>query len=161
MEIKNPKVKFSTLNSEPFNLLMQKIVNQPTQNIKAMHINHVVKEIQRHLDEGVKAYRVDIVDVFAQKDEAGKIINGPDTGNFKIIEGKEKEFAETHKKFMEREVEIKWRPLTPDTLSDVRMSAQEIELLGELLIEQNGPGVPDIVGMPGMGRAVRRAEHRV
>ena len=45
---------------------------------------------------------------------------------------------------------IAWRPLTPDTLSEIKVTAKELDLLGDLYTEENGPGVPsDFAPPPG------------
>lgn len=139
------KLTYKQVGSFEFSQALAKIANTPTSTKQAGHIHQVVKRVQAGKDQIHAEYKTQIVEKFAQKDDKGKVLTGEDhaTG-FQMMEGKDEEFQKALAEFEGRQVEVDWRPLTPDTLSDVKLSAREIDLLGPLFSEENGPGVPPL-----------------
>lgn len=143
-DIKPIKLTAKVVMSFEFAQLMMKLHNSPTSNIKAGHINHIYSEIEKYAKPLRETFKKDIIDVYAEKDEKGNLVpfEGAGGEGFKIIEGKIEEFHKASEAYENTPVEIKWRPLTPDTLADIRLTGKEIQLLGPLYVEENGPGLP-------------------
>lgn len=136
--------ELSQLTSNPVSPL-GKLSNTPTHNVKASHIRRLLKlTMIAHsvlVDEHKK-----LVEEFGKKGEDGNLVMMPeDPQRFQIKEGVEKDFEKAMQAFDDKIAEIKEKPLNADTLSDIRMSAKEIELLGPLYTDEGGagPGVPN------------------
>ena len=151
METPAIKLKYETIGSEAFAMLMQKISNTQTNNKAASHINHIIKEVERVREHIKDEYLKEIREGFAKRDADGKIDLIDKDGNnhkdqpnwFDVEDAKMAELNKATEEFHQREAVINWRPLTPSTLEDVNLSAREINLLGDLYSEiEVGPGVP-------------------
>lgn len=139
------KIKYKDIKSFEFSQLAAKLANSPTINVRANHIRHIIKELNAAGDQISKEYKTDLIDVYAKKDEEGKIVRPEgDPNGFTPDETKMEEFLKAQETFGDREAEINWRPLTPDTLSDIKLTAKELDLLGDLFTDDNGPGVPTL-----------------
>lgn len=138
------KMKYSDIGNFGFAQLMQKIAQTATNNRNACHIHKITREITKAREKIADDYQKEIAEVFGKRDEAGQLIRpeGEPKG-YDVIDGKEKELEAAHATFGEKLAEINWRPLTPTTLADVKVSAAEIELMKDLFTEDEGPGVPD------------------
>jgi hypothetical protein len=75
--------------------------------------------------------------IFYVKDAEGKMIENEQ--GFEVIEGKEAEFKAANEAFGEKTVEIPVSPITIAMLEGVKLSAEEIEALGGLLISEITP----------------------
>lgn len=87
---------------------------------------------------------------YAEKNEDGTVKrNEGDVNSFTLVEDKKEEWQKALEDFGKNEIEVtmEWRPLTPDALSDIRLSAAELELLGDFFTDQEGPGVPQTNGL--------------
>lgn len=136
---------YKQVGSFEFSQAMAKIENTPTSTKSASHIRQISKRVKAGKDKIHDEYKSDIMDVFAVKGEDGKAkVSENQPGGFEMVEGKDEEFNKAFQAFEAREVEVDWRPLTPDTLADIKLSAREIELLGPLFSDDNGPGVPTL-----------------
>lgn len=139
------KMTFKQVGSFEFSQAMAKIENTPTSSKNAAHIRQVSKRVKVGKDRIHEEYKKDIMEKFAKLGEDGKpLVSENQPGGFEMKDGKDDEFNEAFKEFEAREVEVDWRPLTPDTLADIKLSAREIELLGPLFSEESGPGVPSL-----------------
>lgn len=142
------KMKYKDIKSFEFSQLAAKLANSPTINVRANHIRHIIKELNAAGDRISEEYKTDLIDVYAKKDEEGKIVRPEgDPNGFVPDDTKMEEFMKAQDAFGDREAEINWRPLTPDTLSDIKLTAKELDLLGELFTDDNGPGVPGATGL--------------
>lgn len=138
-------MNYKDIKSFEFAQLIAKLSNTPTINVRANHIRHIVKELNKAGDQISEEYKKDILEVYATRDEKGEIVRPEgDPNGFTPDEAKQKEFLEAQEKFGERKAKINWRPLTPDTLTDIKLTAKELDLLGDLFTEENGPGVPHL-----------------
>lgn len=142
------KVKYNSFSNFEFLQAIQKIASTPTTAAKA----NTIRKITNALQEGrvktvVEDYKKEIMEVFAKRNEAGEIVR-PDgePDGFEPIEGKEEECKAATEAFGEKFLEISAEKLTPATLSEVKLSARELELLGDIFtdVENAGPGVPNI-----------------
>lgn len=127
--------------------LMGKLENTPTHNENARRIHKVTKSYRAFVAQMQKAYKTDIMEKYGKKDDKGVLIpaSQDNPNGFDIIEGKEEEFKKEQEAFGSNTVTFKpdnFYGLTPAILTDVKMTAKEIELLGPLYVEENGPGVP-------------------
>lgn len=149
METPKLKVKYSIARGESFSMLLAKLANTATTNARACHIKKIMKGLEKLHKQIMEEFKKDILEAYAVKKEDGSGIKYKDEmeSDFDLLEGKEKEYQEALKTFGEREGTIEWRPLTPDALADIKLSARELDLLGELFSEENGPGVPHLHSM--------------
>lgn len=139
------KMTFKQVGSFEFSQAMAKIENTPTSTKNAGHIHQIVKRVKAGKDRIHEEYKTDIMEKFAKKGEDGKaLVSEHQPGGFELTEGQEEAFNEAFKEFEAREVEVDWKPLTTTTLDDVRLSARELELLGPLVVDESGPGVPSL-----------------
>lgn len=144
------KTKYQSISSFELAGVLQKIANTQTSNKNASHIRRVINEIKKAGDQIREEYKKDILEVYAQRDEKGEIKRPEgDPNGFDPIVEKEAEFLKAQEDFGGREIVIAWRPLNPDTLADVKLSAKELDLLGELYTDDAGPGVPMNFPFPG------------
>ena len=145
------QLKYREMSGFEFTQIITKIAETPTTTQKAAHIRRVMKELERNRKSIAEEFKSTIMETFAKKDEDGKFIEPEGApGEYITMDGKEAERDEAVKAFGEKLATINWRPLTPDTLDAVKLSAKELDLLGLLFSEENGPGVPgDFAPPPG------------
>lgn len=137
------KMKYKDLGNFEFSQTVAKIANTPTTAQKAKMIRDLVKLISDAKEAITKAFTTEIVEVFAKRDDKGQIVRPEGEPNgFDVDETKFEEFNKTQADFGEREHVFAWRPFTPSLISDVKMSAREIELLKDLFSDEEGPGIP-------------------
>ena len=67
------KMTSKQIMSFEFSNLMQKVVNTPTANKNASHIHKIYKELERNSNAIRESFKKDIMEVYATKDEAGKV----------------------------------------------------------------------------------------
>ena len=145
METKGLEFKYNEIGGFEFNQIIQKISNTPTTAEKAGQIRSVVKAVQKLRDKVSEDYKKDILGTYFQKNEDGTPKKAEGGGEFIPLAGKETEITKANDEFGARvgTIELEGcRPLTPNTLSDMKITARELELLKDLYTEQNGPGVP-------------------
>lgn len=137
------KLEYQKISSFEFTQTMQKIANVATNNRAASHIRHVIKALDPARKEMGDAYIKEIMEVFGVKNEDGTLQRpeGEPQG-FIPDETRTEEFLKAQEEFGKRIFIVKWRPLTPDTLVDIKLSAKELDVLGDLYSEENGPGLP-------------------
>ncbi len=140
------KMKYIDLGSMQFVTTVQKIANTPTASTRASVIRDWVKAIQNGKDEIKECYQKEIMEVFGQKNEDGTLKRPEGEPNsFVPDETKEKELMEANEAFGLREATIKLnRPITPSIIQDVKITAHELDLLGNLFSDQDGPGLPNM-----------------
>lgn len=139
------KMKYKDIKSFEFSQLAAKLANTATINARANHIRHIIKELNKAGEQISAEYKSDLIDVYAKKGEDGKVARPEgDPNGFTPDETKMDEFIKAQEEFGEREAEINWRPLTPETLSDIKLTAKELDLLGDLFTDDNGPGIPQL-----------------
>jgi hypothetical protein len=142
MKIPELKITADVVMKFEFQQVMMKLVNTATDNKKACAIHHISKEVEKHVDQFKSEFKKDILEKYAQKDEHGKYLN--DEGQYKIDPKCFADYKTATEAFGKKTAIVKWKPLTPSVLSDIKMSAKEIDLLGELFSEQEGPGLESI-----------------
>lgn len=147
--MKEIKIKRGSLADERFKMLISKIIQTQTGQNEAYHINKFFKEVTRLSKEYGDKFN-GFKDTFALKDAEGKFALGKDDEGHEVPDSwmpREESKADLDKAIKdlhEEEVAFKFRPLTPSTLKDVKMSAYELELLGDLYSPENGPGIPGL-----------------
>jgi hypothetical protein len=135
------RMTYKSVMSFEFTNLVQKLVNTPTSNKNASHIHKIYKALDAAGTKIREEFKAEVLSKFALKDENGGI-KTDEHGTYEPDPAQMEEYNKAMTEFEARECVIDWRPLTPDTLSDVKVTAKEIDLLGPLYSEQNGPGVP-------------------
>lgn len=141
------KLKYSELSSFGFAQAMQKIASTPTHGTKASQIHKISKQLTFARERISKEYQDQLVQTYGKKDENGKVIRpeGEPMG-FEPIEEMAEEFATAQEKFGENVVELTVQPMSLDLLSDIKVSAQDLEALRGLYVGNDGaeagPGVP-------------------
>lgn len=136
-------VKYNEVKSFEFAQVMGKVSNTPTSLQNAAQIRNLVKAVNDAGEMISKAYGEEILEKYAKRDEKGEIIRPEgDPAGFTPDETKLDEFMQAQEEFGNREADIHYRPLTPAILADVKLTARELDLLGTLFTEENGPGLP-------------------
>jgi hypothetical protein len=144
------KVTRGMLFDERFRVLVQKLIGAQTSGNNAYEINKLNSELKKKGQESEALIKSEFMEKFAQRDESGKIILMKDQDGNEIprtwapIEEKKTELDTLVDKFYQEEVELKCRPLRPATIADIKLSAFELELLGEIYQHENGPGLPGL-----------------
>jgi hypothetical protein len=143
------KVKYKDVTSFEFNSAMQKIVTAPIETQKAEFIRKIFKQLKEVREIIGKEYEAEIMEKFAQKDEAGKILRPPEEPNgFLPVEGKDAEIMEANKVFGDREAKFSSYPLNPSILKDIKLSGKDLDALGNFYAgEVTGPGLPDMASV--------------
>lgn len=112
---------------------------------QAAQVRIIAKAVQTARDAMSEEYKTSVLANYFQKNEDGTMKTVEGSEEYIPVEGKENEIAEANVKFGEKEIEIMLERgvgITPVILSDVKVSARELELLKDLYVEQNGPGLP-------------------
>lgn len=145
-EIKTIKMKFKDVGSFEFASTIQKIAAKETSNKNACAINRIVRELDNGRKKIQETYQTEIAEKFGKRNEAGELIRPEqEPKGYDPIEGQEKELEAALEKFGESTFEMSCKPLTPSILSEMKLSANDIRLLGDLFSEDEpsaGPGVP-------------------
>lgn len=125
------KLKYSEISSFQFQQAVQKIAATPTHGQKASLIHKTTKAVGQARTQISKEFQDELVPEFAKKDAEGKIIRPEGEPNgFEPDETREAEFLKAQEAFGERWIELpKISPYTLDTLSDIKVSAQDLEAL--------------------------------
>lgn len=137
------KIKYQKVGSFEFQQLIEKLKNAQVDNFSACQIHHIIKEVKKGRDKLTAEFKADILDKYATKDESGKILTPSQERPYDIPDDQIEAYTKATEEFGEREMEINWSPLNHQHLQGVKISAAEIEALGELFSEeQAGPGIP-------------------
>lgn len=140
------------MSSFDFTQVMTRVANHQTLPQKALHIRRLIKELERNRTIIHEEFKKEIMEVFGQKNEDGTLKTPEGApGEYIPIEEKTEEMVKAQESFGKKLATLNWRPLTPDTLGDLKLSAKEIEILGPLLTEENGPGLAANFAPPGAG----------
>ena len=154
------KLKSKNIGGFEFEQIIMKLRNVQTNNKAASHINQVIKKINDARLKLHEEYMEQVVGKFAKRTETGEIdrTGGQpgDAGHFNIPDEVMEDFKKAVDEFGEKDVEINWRPLTPSCFDDLKVSAKEIDLLGPLYTEQEGPGVPQFSSVNNTVRPMKR-----
>lgn len=145
VEVTPIKVRYSEVMNFDLANALQKIASNDTSNKNACHIYKIVRAIEAARKVVGDAFKTEFVDKYAPKDESGKPEISPE-GGFVVDAEQKSEFDVAEKEFGERTFEIKWRPLNPSVLCDVKLSARDIKALGPLFDEDDSgrPEVPHL-----------------
>ncbi len=140
-------IKYVDLNSFALATAMQKIKNTPTLAAKASQIRKVVKKYDEATALTKEKYKTDLGDVYHDKNADGtpKMVETAEGKEFALKEGTQEEYKKVVDEFGKRTYEFnlsEFTPLNPTILSDVKLTAADIEALGPLFSEEAGPGLP-------------------
>lgn len=141
------KVKRGKIAEERFKVLLGKLLQSQVSNASACAIHKVFKAVDIVQKENHDLF-LKIRDQFAKKDDQGKLVAMKDENkneipdSWEIIDGKQEDFQNAVNAMGDEEVGVKVKPLTPEVLKDIKISAMEIDLLGDLFVPENGPGLP-------------------
>lgn len=139
------KMTYKQIGGFEFNQAIAKIENTPTTTQKASHIRQLVKRVKLAKEKLHEEYKSDVVEAFSVKGPDGKPIYSEQAmGGFEMDDARGEEFQKALESFEKKEAEIDWRPLTLETLSDIKLTAKELDMLGDLVSEDAGPGVPNL-----------------
>lgn len=146
MESPDLKMKYKDLSGFEFSNLMQRLSAHPTEGKHASHIRQITKRLNAIRSSMSDEYKKEVMEHFSLKDEKGEFLKpenpqGPQD-MYQVDPAKMEDYQKAVEAFGEKEGVIDWRPFTPSTLKDFKISGREIELLGVLYTEEDGPGVP-------------------
>ena len=148
MEQKPVSIKYADVGGFKFAELIQRIVNHPTDGSSAYHIKQLTKELEKGRKQIHTEYMVEVREVYAKRTEDGKIDteggDPKDENYFQPDETKMDAFMKAQDAFGARNLTLACRAVTPRMLGDMKISAKELDLLGELYSLEEGPGVPHL-----------------
>lgn len=141
-------IKYTDLRSGPFQMAVAKMVQTPiADGAKRAHIHKLYKEVKKADDLVTTQFEKEVLPKYAKLDAKGKIefSRKGDNSSYSIDPEKQEAYEEALNEFGQRPIEITmdYRPLTPATLSDVKLTVLESDSLGEFLVDQEGPGLPE------------------
>jgi hypothetical protein len=140
------KLVYKALLGMNFQQLLQKISFTPTHPDKAAVIRIVVEKLEDAQKKARDEYQEKIGKTLHAKDDKGEDIveQTPQGPMNKIIEGKEEEYNKAVDEFEKNEIDVDLGGVVLNSaiLSDIKLSANDIKLLGPLYVVQRGPGVP-------------------
>jgi hypothetical protein len=139
------KVKYSVVGSFEFQNLMERLKREKVDNYSACQIHHILKEVQKGRDQITAEFKSEILEKFAKKDEAGKIISESPEQPYDVADENVEAYKEATEAFGKKDIEVNWTPLNHQHLTKIQLSADDINLLGELFSEEmQGPGIPQM-----------------
>jgi hypothetical protein len=154
------KIGYKSFGSFELSQAIAKIDHAQTTSQKAGQIHQLVKRIKAGREKIHNEYEKEIIKPFGEVDKkTGKVPPNQNLpGGFEMKEGVMEDFQKAFDTFEKRHVEIDWRPFNPEMLSDVKLSAHEIDLLGDLYTPNAGPGVPEMTQGPQIVRGPKAAK---
>lgn len=134
---------YSQISAQPLRMALAKISNAPIANNKiACMIRGVNKAVRAKQEEIGKEYEDSVLHAFAKKNEDGSFVR-PD-GNpqaYDVDDTKVDEFKVAQEEFGKKTLTIEYGPLRPSHLEGIALSANELDALGDLFVEDDGPGL--------------------
>ncbi len=140
-------ISYGKFKSGGWTGLKQKLANTPTANQRASHIRKLIKALDQGEEFIKRDYEETVLKKVAKLNEDGTLWHPPgEPMGYEILAENQEKMPAIHEEFGRKEltIELQWRALTPDTLSDFKMTAAEMELLGDFFTEDAGPGVPHL-----------------
>lgn len=141
-------VKYSEFKGSTWSTLMSKLAHSPTTPAKAAHLRKLVKGYNEASERIVSDFDETMLTKYARKNEDGTVFReGGNQAAYEIPEENQEAFQKAlQEDFGKREItiEMNGRPLTADVLSDIKMTAQEVDTLGDFYVEEAGPGLPHL-----------------
>jgi len=135
------KITYKQLSDFTTAQTLQKLSSTPTSNKNACHIHHILKEIQVIREKISADYQEKIVALYAVKDDKGEVVRkAGEPLSFDVDQTKTEAFMAAQEAFGDTEAMVNWKPLTMETIADVKISAAEINSLHGLFME--GPELP-------------------
>lgn len=135
-------LKYDQLTSNTAQMLLQKLSFTPTTVVRAKQLK-MLTSVLKSVSEGIREeFHQKIVPQFAELNEDGSVRKEKD-GNFMVPDGKEEDFIKAQEAFGKKEFELELPMAIPlDAFSDIKMTASDIEWLGDFVSEESGPGLP-------------------
>lgn len=141
MELVKPqvevKMKHSELAAFEFQEAIQKIAVANLDNKTACKVRRVIKEVQTAINSMGEGYKKEIMETYAKRDAEGKVVPSPDgnPNSFAFDESKEAEFVKAQEDYGKKEVVLKATPFVVDDFKDIRLSAKNLNALGNLFVD--------------------------
>ncbi len=141
------EMKYEDVMSYAFAQTLTKIVQTPMKIQAAKHVKLVAKLVEKLRKQIQDEFQKEIVDVYAIKNDEGKIVRPEhDPLGFDVTAEKKEEFTKAQTAFGEKIATIQAPPLTVQTLQEVKITGSELESLKEMFYEEEGPVLPPDVG---------------
>lgn len=142
-------LKYGQVAPFEFQTIQQKIEMTPTTVAKAAVLRHVIKNIKEMRKKMSEEYTKEVMEKFGKKGEDGQFLRDeehPDRILLATDTAEDRELVQkANDEFYAREYSFAVPTLlNPYYLSEVKMTAKEVELLGPLFTEEfeHGPGIP-------------------
>ena len=135
------RLRYEELSKTNFQQALHKMANVQLRDPKAFKIKHMVKDIQRCLDEMQAAFKKDILAVFSMDGDGSEpALHGSKSQMLKLpfacVEGKEDEAKAALESFGKRECSIKANRLSGEFLLSIsEWSAAELAALDPVLTD--------------------------
>jgi len=119
------------LTSEVLQDALRKIANSDKINFKSAYdAGKVISQIANELNKAHEK-NMELVKLYAQKDDKGNIIPGKVPGEFEFLPNKKEEYNKEMKKLSETEFVVKAQKIDFNTLKDCALTPMEIHILVE------------------------------
>lgn len=145
--MKTAKVKktflYPDIKGAEFQTLVAKLGRAPTQVARANRIKVFLDGIDKVWEDIHEEFKSQLLEKYATKDDTGKLVID-EAGNYKIPEENQAAFNEAYAEFQKKSVDVECLPLTADTLADIKLTGRDLQLLGDIYVNETGPGVPHI-----------------
>lgn len=136
-------IKYKEVGGFELGQVIQKIASTPTSTSKAAAIRKLVKAVQEVRVKAADEWKEQIFEKYSKRDDKGVIVRPKDDPNgFEPDETRAEEMHKAQTEFDNKLAELSISPLNPMILSDVKLSAADLERLGALFSEEAGPGIP-------------------
>lgn len=141
MEPTKLTMKYNQLMAHEFNQLVSKIANTPTSAQKASLLRKAIKKLQDYKNFISAQYVERVVKSHFKCDEEGNPVKD-EKGDYIALAESTDELDKANEAFGQTEIEVE-TVFRPSLLADVKgITAREMDLLGNLFTEEDGPGVP-------------------
>ncbi len=143
------KMNYSAISAFPFQTAMQKLSAAPLDGHSAYKIKRINAELKAARTKISEEYKKEIVEVFAKRDTEGKY----DEEKFEPADGKEDEFEKAQETFGEKEFELDIQKLPFSILSNLKVSANDLEALTPVVDDAGADAPPIPKGTVNLKRA--------
>lgn len=122
------KVTYSKMSSFQFQKVLQKLETAATDGFTAYRIRKIATKLKSYREQIANEYKKQIMDKYAKRDEKGEYKEE----DFVPMEDKVNEYNKALEDFGKNEVFVDRHPLTIADIKDIKITAEEMEAMGEM-----------------------------
>lgn len=134
------QVKYKILGGMEFAQALQKLASTPMSTKHAIRVQRLISALGEAREEISKEYNEEIVEKFADRDEAGNFKPADREGlPFGIKEGMHEEFVQAARAFDQKVAEVDTPKLFVTGIQEIKLSPRDIDALSPILAEFDKP----------------------